>query len=433
MGSRDYSINYDEGLLYLRKADYERKYLISYSYWDKSGVRPRLVTVSKVSTLVTAKTATTDPDPEEVQIMAPDPANPAQLIWVKDIPGFAGIEEGTDTIRRQFRDITPPPTPPGANVVWSLADPYEFVIRDPVAGILAFNPLGYGYEELTSTGRSKLTAYIDYDVMDWHVIHDERKVPSTTASADSDYINVKLSLRALKNKGTTNYDNSSYLGINTPSTVRVGSTPDPAYQSSVVAIDTESGAIYDEYSFADTIKVPALSVNYKDGVIGFHKSLHDRTFVIMYQATDDWAVQVFKAFSVYTRRYDIPANLDDFNYDNYYLGADERIYFPRCYAGATVGVSYAYRANGATADSFVQGESFQISRDVDATTGLCYVDIKQKLLDSGKTGVQITQVSKVYGTSVGVRVIWRVSGRGLASSWRWRKVDVQTYLTRPNN
>lgn len=420
MGMRDYSIDYDEGLLYVRRADYDREYLISYSYWDQSGAQPRLIAVNKITIQVTAK-PDTDPDPEEIQIMAPDPANGNQLVWVKNIPGYAGIEQGTDVLRRKFTDLTSSMAP-NLTVPWGTNDPYEFVVRDSAAGILAFNPMGYGYEELTTTGKEKLTAYIDYDVNDWHVIREERKVPHDPAVPNDDYIDVKLTLRAIKVKdGTTNYDDTKYLGV----------TPNLPY--SVIAVDTENGRVYNEDSLVSVFNVSALKINYRDGIIGFHTELRDRTFIIMYQATDDWAVQVLKPFSRYNRRYDIPANLDDFGYDNYYLGNDERIYFPQCYAGATIAVNYAYRVNGSSADSFVNGESFQISTDTDNTTGLCYVDLRQKLQDSGKANFQITQLNKVYGTSIGVRVIWRVSGRGLASSWRWRKVDVQSYLTRPND
>lgn len=420
MGMRDYAINYDEGLLYVRRADYDREYLVSYSYWDQSGAKPRLIVVNKVTLQVAAQT-NNDPDPMEIQIMAPDPANVNQLINVKDIPGFAGIDEGTDVLRRRFLDLTASMNPDGT-VPWGTNDPYEFVVRDSSAGVLAFNPMGYGYEELTATGKEKLAAYMDYDVIDWHVIREERKVPNAPSSPNDDYINVRLSLKGIKPKeGTTNYDNTKYLGI----------TPGLPY--SVVAIDTENGRTYNEDSLVDVFNISAIKVNYKDGIISFHKSLHDRAFLIMYQAADDWAMQVFKSFSKYNRRYDIPANLDNFGYDNYYLGNDERLYFPKCYAGATVAVGYSYRLNGSTTDNFVPGESFQISTDTDSGTGLCYVDLRQELLDSGKSNFQITQVNKVYGTSIGVRVIWRVSGRGLASSWRWRKVDVQSYLTRPNN
>ncbi|MHB1456496.1 MAG: type IV pilus modification PilV family protein [Armatimonadota bacterium] len=416
MGMRDYSINYDEGLLYVRRADYDREYLISYSYWDQSGTKPRLITVNKVTIMVTAKT-NNDPDPEEVKITGPD-----QTTWVKDLAGYAGIEEGTDNLRRKFTNLTTSINPDGT-VPWGTNDPYEFAIRDSAAGVLVFNPMGYEYQELTATGKEKLTAYIDYDVIDWHVIREERKVPHDPASPNDDYINVKLSLRGIKvANGTTNYDNTKYLGV----------TPGLPY--SVIAVDTETGQVYNEESQVAVLNVSALKVNYRDGIIGFHANeFRDHSFVIMYQAVDDWAVQVFKPFSRYNRRYDIPANLDNFGYDNYYLGNDERIYFPKCYAGATIAVNYAYRLNGSTTDSFVNGESFQISTDTDNGNGLCYVDIKQNLLDSGKTNFQITQLNRVYGTSIGVRVIWRVSGRGLASSWRWRKVDVQSYLTRPNN
>lgn len=418
MGNRDYAIDYQKGLMYVRGADFDREFLVSYSYWDQSGDRPRLIAVKKITISVPAR-KDTDPDPQEVKLLAPNPTSPSTNIFVGDIEGFAGIEEYTDTVRWKFDDITDLISDDGS-VPWSDENPYEFVVKDFASGILAFNPLGYEYQEITSSGNKPLIAYIDYDVADWHVIRDERKVPSEPLSSGSDYINVKLSLKSIKKIGDTNYDNNKYTGVA------------PGLAHSIIAVDTENGRTYDEESLVDIINAPALSVNYRDGIIGFHKSLHDRTFVIMYQANGDWAVQVFKACSVYTQRYDIPDDLNAFGYDNYYMGSDQRLYFPRCYAGASVTVSYSYKANGSDAINYVQGESFKISDDVDSNTGLCYIDLKKRLLDSGKEDIEITQVSKVYGTSIGVRTIWRISGRGLASHWKWRKFDVQTYITRPS-
>ncbi len=412
MGNRDYSIDYSNGKIYFRRADYNRRFIISYSYWDQSGAAPRLVKVDKVTLFVDART-NTDPDPDTVDLVAPNPLAPMQSLPVADIPGFAGIEEGTDVVRRAFNDITNTIEADGT-IPWSQSDPYEYIVNNAAAGIISFNPYGYDYNELTSSGNQMLTAFIDYDVADWHVIRDERKVPSKPASSEDEYINVKLSLKSLKKAGSNDYS---------------GIAPNLNY--SVLAIDTENGRTYNEDSLVDVINAPALSVNFRDGIVGFHKSLHDRDFIILYKAVGDWAVQVFKAYSEYNRRFDIPTDLNAFGYNNYYIGANDRIYFPLCYAGATVAVSYAYKSNNIDTINFVQSESFQISNEVDSLTGLCYIDLKQKQIDSGKTDVILTQVSKVYGTSVGVRTIWRTSGGGLASSWKWKKADIQTYLTRP--
>ncbi|MHB0999320.1 MAG: type IV pilus modification PilV family protein [Armatimonadota bacterium] len=419
MTNRDYAIDYDEGKIYIRKASYAREFLISYNYIDQSNGNPRKIGLSKIRIPVGAKTDT-DPDPDVIDIMAPEPGT-GNLVPVINIPGFGGIEPGSETLRRSFIDRTADKDANG-DVSWNTFDPYEFVVQDSFAGVLGFNPVGHSYEEITASGREPLKAYIDYDVRDWHIIRDEKKIPSAPADPNDQYIKVRLSLNGIKIINTSNYDGSEYTGL----------TPDMPY--SVVAVDAENGRSYNEESLVDVVNVPAMQVNYKDGIIEFHESLRNRTFTIFYQAVDDWAVQVYKSFDVFRRRFDVPADLESFGYDYYYLSDNGRVYFPRCYAGTTVAIDYTYRPAGQTVQGkFVNGETFIISQDVDSATGLCYVDLVNKLADRGITGMEIAQTSKVYGVSLGARVIWRTSGKGLSSFWRWKKVDIQTYLTRPNN
>ena len=97
------------------------------------------------------------------------------------------------------------------------------------------------------------------------------------------------------------------------------------------------------------------------------------------------------------------------------------MYFPRCYAGGTVAVDYTYELGAV--DYQVVGQAYQVS-EAPGPYG-CYIELMTGL----GAGAEITSISKVCGVSVDSRVIWRDSGRGLTAG-RWRKVDLQTYLTR---
>ncbi len=265
-----------------------------------------------------------------------------------------------------------------------------------------------------------LTAYIDYDVLDWHIIREDRRVADQISGPMDPSLEVKLTLRFMKKRGETReFDGSTYMGL----------APDPPYNLGydVLAVDLETGAWYSEQHEEELSGEPAMQVNYKEGAIRFHPNLQGRTFRIYYRVEDDWAVQVFKAYSTYRRSYNL--NLDHRQY--YYDSALGRLYFPRCYAGSTIAVDYSYRvatSGGDYRNCTVAGDSFQIS-EATGLGGKCYVDLREKLvtLHDGAT-VEIIDITKVQGVSTGARVIWREGGRGLRAG-RWKKVDLQTYLT----
>ena len=389
-----YYINYDTGEIKLRPAPYRRQFVITYSYWDDSAGQPRLVPALN--------------QPIEV------PAN----VKVAEAPGpiGMGIERGSDSLHRGFVQLDPAGQ-------WG-ADPYEFKILDLYAGVLGFNPNGYGYEEYTARGRVPLTAYIDYNVLDWHIIREDRKIPDPDHITSPTDLDVKLTLGFIKKRGETNeFDGTPYRGL-------AGSAPYGYLPYDVLAVDLETGEWYSEQSPEPSTDEPALQVNYKDGIVHFHPNFAGRTFRIYYRAEDDWAVQVFKAYDIYRRSYN--RALDHRQY--YYHKDNGRLYFKRCYAGSIVAVDYSYRvalSGGGYGDHTVAGDSFQISQATDLG-GLCYIDMLARIADLqgvAKSDLAITRITKVYGVSVGARVIWREGGRGFQAG-RWKKVDLQTYLTR---
>jgi len=430
--SREYVIDYDDSdgdceaaVLYVSPAVYQRDYALTYSYWLESSGKARLISVVNQTIQV--------PLADDVEVAQgyqavpiPDPGNPGSLL--RDNTDFIGIDRGSESLHRAFIELAL-----GAN--WDADDPYEFQIASTAAGVLLFNPAGYGYEELTARGKEPLTAYMDYTVLDWHIISEERKVADVIQNPAEGA--VKLSLRFLKQAGvTTEWDGSTYGGLA------------PAYglSESILAVDMETGDIYDDSSTVPTgwpsAGVPVMDVNYKDGIVRFAPPFAGHTFRIYYRAEGDWAVQTFKAYDVYRRSYNLPGTMPPDYYEYYYnsaafnSGDDYKVYFRRCYAGSTVAVDYRYESlepgqpATATQQHTVYGDSIQVSLDT-GNWGLCYIDLLPKIerLHPPDTELTVREVSKVYGVSVGARVIWRESGVGFKAG-RWRHKELQTCLIR---
>lgn len=431
----DYAIDYDDAKLYLWPfpGTAARMYLLSYSYWQLVVGAETPVMLKSASVSITVP-APTDVEKAqgfiEINIPAPDlpDGSPGGLLTA--VSGFEGIDNTSDSLAREFDQIAP--TAP-----WSANDPYQYKVWDYVAGVLVFNPIGYGKEEYTARGKEPLTANIDYTVLDWHIIKEERRIPDFIDSpADLD---AKLTLRFIKQtRESQEFGGTTYAGL----------APTPTYGLTydVMAVDIDTGLWYtnDPSSLVPgTTDRPAMQVNYKEGIIRFDPGywaeylangtstqcpFRGKTFRIYYRCDGDWAVYTYKAYDVFRRSYGIPLD-----YRQYYFHSGN-LYFARCNAGSSVAVDCAYRVGASTQDIFASGQVFQISQDTDPGQGLCYVDLVGKLQEVHGSGavINITRISKVYGVSIGVRVAWREAGRGFQQG-RWRKVDLQTYLTRSSN
>ena len=428
----DYVIDYDESKIYLRSftGSKLRNFVISYSYWSDSGGILELQPATVWFPVNPATTAEVSQGYVEINIPAPPP----MVGNIAGQSGFQGVDRASDSVARAFDDVT--------LTGWS-DDPYEFKLIDPISGVLAFNPMGYEYSEYTARGKTALTANIDYTVMDWHIIREERRIPDNPVSlADMD---AKLTLRFIKKSGDTMEGNGSLY---------TGMAPYYGMPYDVVAVDVETGAMYVNttsqdvmdarpeiyYLDPDTMLRPAMDVDYRTGTIRFDPNapvvtvgsttrvdslLAGKTFRIFYCAEGDWAIQTYKAYDVFQRSYG--TGLDQ---RQYYFSAGI-VYLARSCAGSTVAVDFAYTVNGQPQEIFTSGQVYQVSRDT-AGSGSTYINLAQRLMEVyGPTAtIDITRITRVYGVSLGVRAVWRESGRGF-SGGRWRKVDLQTYLTRP--
>lgn len=426
--SSDYAIDYDTAVLHVRPMTYERRFVITYSYWVQPGgsARPELRPVLSARVFVPANASTVD---------IPDATGP-----VKIVPGFMGIDQGSDTLHRAFDEV------PVADAF--SGNPYEYKVIDEFRGVLGFNPAGHGYDEVTAWGRVALTAYIDYDVLDWHIIREERKIPETALITSQADLDAKLTLRFIKNAGLADVANPGY-----PTTVELDGSNytglAPSLPFSILAIDIQTGEWFNEESHVPppgNTNNFVMTVNYKDGIIRFDQDMAGRTFRIYYRAEGDWALQVFKTYESYRRSYNFNANSSSPLDHREWWGSEdtdtasdkvpffnERIYFARCYSGMSVALDYTYRIKygGAYTYFSVDGDTYQTT-DNGRTAGTCYIDPRERIarLRGVSVGdVEITKISKVYGVSVGTRVIWREGGRGFRGG-QWRKVDLQTYLLR---
>lgn len=425
--SREYVIDYDDSdgdreaaVIYVSPAAYLRNYVLTYSYWVDAP--PRLVSVvSQAIEIAIATQAEIDQGYQGVYI--PDPEPPGGLL--KDNTSFIGVDRGSDSLHRAFSELA-------LGAAWGPNNPYQYQVASPTVGVLLFNPAGYGYEELTARGKEPLTAYIDYTVLDWHIISDERKVADVIQHpADGA---VKLSLRFLKEAGVTvEHNGDTYAGL----------APSYNLPNSILAVDMETGEVYDETSTVPaglpTAGAPVMAVDYKEGIVTFNVAYAAHTFRIYYRAEGDWALQTFKAYDVYGRSYGAPSSTSP-GYGQYYYdsaalnsGGDYRVYFRLCHAGSTVAVDYKYVASepgGSMVEHTVYGDLCQVSMDT-GNLGLCYIDLLPKIerLYPAGTALAVKEVSKVRGVSVGARVIWRESGTGLRAG-KWRHKELQTCLVR---
>ena len=164
----NYAVDYSSKKIAFFPSAYTRQFLITFSYYDNSAA-------GRVNTVV------------DQVINVPANLDDPNTAWLPiTVPGNSEIVQYSDSVGRRFREIPVPvfPAPP----LWS-NDPYEFFVYSPTVGslgnvgVLAFNPIGRDYTEFTASGSQPLTARIDYDVLDWHIIREERAMPASSPPA----------------------------------------------------------------------------------------------------------------------------------------------------------------------------------------------------------------------------------------------------------
>ena len=411
-----YAIDYDSGMVAFYPTPYDRVFKISYSYHGPGG---------DIISIVAQ------------QISVPAGSYP---VWQSIYPPEdRDIVPGSETVSRQFRRIAFPPS--------FSADPYEYALMPKTAnvadfatmGVIIFNPLGADYVERSALGRVPLTAKIDYNVLDWHIIREDRPLPGASPYT------VRLTLKDIKRVGEYEADQRKYTGI----------WRDPAAPHVSVLI----------YNLSTGEEVPAseYSVNFREGVVTFSDAYGDMlrsrsetpTFRFFYKAHGDWGAQVQKAASAYRMSLNNTSNLA---YGEYYLGGGAfggnptRMYFPMMEAGKTITIRelWYYSRNIVTGNVTLRrssNETYRINSDPALFQGmgfgsLTWIDLLDNHSSATDTAVgwaldQPVEVAQgVRGISFKVRVVWNGgasvtrTGAGNVSTLRWRRNDLDTFLTR---
>ncbi|MCC6727819.1 MAG: prepilin-type N-terminal cleavage/methylation domain-containing protein [Chthonomonadales bacterium] len=420
----EYAIDYDNAQIAFFPAPYPRTFKITYSYYDASN---EVQTVAAQSLAVPAA---------------------SQAVWQPVSPPNGGelVRDG-DVVSRAFTRVAYPPA-------WS-PDPYEYCVVPSTAsiagfasmGVLIFNPLGRDYVERTARGNVPLTAKIDYNVLDWRILREDRPMPGIAP------YQVRLGLKRIMRVGEYEADQSQYPGL--------WRDPNAPHVDLLV------------YNVTTGQEVPPsqYSVNYREGVVTFTDAFGGAsasgTFRFFYKANGDWAMQVLKAASGYHRAASHTANI---GFGEFYLGGGAsggdatRMYFPLMESGNTVNIRDLWYwshndITGATTLRRASNETYRINsaRGQFWQTGrgpLTWLDLRDNhntatdravawalsSFSAAPAGVQptygIQPALGVQGISFRVRVVWSGSttvtetASGNVAHRRWRRLNLDTFLTR---
>lgn len=419
-GPHQYAIDYDASddgshddvVVWFFPTPYPRDFNISFDYYDGNDGW-RLKSVSK--TIPNVVSVANEPIRVDLRsYLGPDGRPILESGW--------RMRAGSETISREFRLL------PLAQA-WS-DDPYEFKILygniGPYAnvGVLLFNPRGRDHTERTARGTVPLTAYIDYTVLDWHILREDRIVPTVPAE-------IKLNLRFLRQRGEKLDDQTTYEGLIRGVNWNALPPGDPVRQQpDFVAVDLQTGQVLDPITGPND--TGSYRVDYRNGIVTVvDPSLLGRTLRFYYQADSDWGVHVMKPYELYRERY---GNL--LSYREFYVGggadggSPTRIYFPVCDAGKQVILGEVFYRDSALGKDVMRGVLARISTRTESVGGrpLCYIDIRDikptaVALDLDAYNTYGYVVRGVRGASFKVRVVWKQSNR-------WQRYEIETILTR---
>lgn len=392
------------------------------------------------------------------------------LALIGNPPGFVEIVWGSVEAARLFDQV------PTANA-FDPRYPYEYKVLAGNLGALLFNPRSYNYRERRGRNRVALTAQVNYDVYDWHIINDEIRADRTRSPLH------KLSLLQLKATGDMQNDRRRYDGLNVPVPDGTGGV---ALNRDVIVLDLDTGGIVSPASNPNSPNGPqSYKVDYLRGVIAFgspvlastgpgqlsntgitivlpdgNQSLMTdvdpagRNFRVLYKAHNDWAVQVFKA----PQRIDV-TRVAALGAAQAYVGGTPfgsgghptRIYFAAANIGAKVTIREIWYRDGSNALKLIRDHDFLIrSRSSVGDPLGIYPSIDISEVDPSAVSFDWTHgyaVRGIGGSSIRARVIWNkaekddVPGDGANSiaermdmheAWtrEWRKVEVESNLTR---
>ncbi|MES2462957.1 MAG: hypothetical protein V4671_20425 [Armatimonadota bacterium] len=379
-------------------------------------------------------------------------------------PNSNGVLPGSVRVYRLFDRVTAAAGTPGT-INWDPTDPTDpyqyallssnFIDGNGIAtsanvGRIAFNPSGASYGQRNASGQQAFTAYIDYSVLDWHIMREDREVPSGIPGANNE-VTVRTTLANLKRAGDPNPDNTLYDGMFGSGT------------QDLIVIDLQTGRELQSADYANIATTQGADYwinndqngTYRSGTI-YINTLAGRVprgsqIRILYKAEGDWAVAVQKAYSRYQGVATAFPAID--SPSSFTLGDGlsnvTRIYFNRSEYNKAFVAQFRYVVDdGNGGNRIIQTQPQQVTlAGVDGTPFTTANGVDYSFAEVGGnggpdlmpnrkpgTGWQIVN-NTAYGVSVKTRVIYRDtnSGRGANDadpSSGWRVQDVDTYLTR---
>jgi type II secretory pathway pseudopilin PulG len=439
LGRNSYCVDYVNQQIGFAPAPFVRQFLLNISYTDTSNPASPVV-INLVDTVITVPAS-----PFDEWISLTNPQDGATV--APALPANVQLVPFSDTCARKFVLI---PSGPPPN--WSPNDPYQYYM-DPVnspsigdpngvqgnIGVIVFNPLGRDYTEFSSAGPVPLTAHIDYDVLDWHIIHEDRSIP-----ASSPFL-VSLSLRDLKHTGDFEDDQTTYNFLFS-GVVNVPKNGPGSQETDLMVYNVGTGEFVPRID--PNTQQPNYFVNYKEGSVTFSDAFGAQnssgTFRFFYRAHGDWALAVQKAVGSYVQTGPATPTYNQFYLGNSIPGVGDqtKMYFSLSEAGKTVLIREYWYTNGASITR-ISNETFKINSDRTkfvnlAGQPLTWIDIHVPHQDA--TGWDTTSTGRatngVQGISFRTRVVWKNGSQVTATSngnvvrSRWRKIDLETILTR---
>lgn len=346
----------------------------------------------------------------------------------------------TDTIRVAPQYI--PRTAAGWSVV---PDPFEMKILDPNLGVLLFSPAARTGVVTRPGGVSEpLVAKVDYDVLDWRILHDEFRGGVNGK--------LQLALQSLKVGDGTGPDGRKNGFI--PVLESVTSPTD-----NVVVVDVTTGGVIREAN-------GAISVDKSRGTVSLNgpatidvpdvmrsaftpltvTDMSNRPIRVLYRARNEWSVQVIKSAAQYSKVVEIPPS--GLTSGACYVGGGAsggvatRLYFPKADANRKVTIDKIAYFNGTTA-GILEGQDFQIQParqgDPIQLPSIDLTDIVPATRFAGNPG-ELPPATGIKGASLAVRVLWNPEAFVLTAdsptnisrvdlyNRGWRKSLTETYL-----
>jgi prepilin-type N-terminal cleavage/methylation domain-containing protein len=449
-------------------ANRDVSYKMNFSYWTNNGGQYRKVDVIDVVVTVSPSAGSIDPRRRQFDV----PNNQVYPFDLKQISGagsWAGLVPDSVSVNRLFDRLAPAD-------LFDVSYPYQFKVLNGSLGSILFNPLAYNYRERRGRERVPLTAQVNYDVFNWHIIADEFRADRGRSPIE------KLSLQRLKSIGEVQNDKRRYSGLGFP--VPAGSGNFDLLRD-VVVLDMDTGGIVSPQVDPDN---PGAGLSYKvdylRGVIALgsprlpppggpkelgrsitiimqdaNQSLMTnvdpagRNFRVFYEANNDWAVQVLKAPQRIDVTYSLPLGIAQSYVGNSTpgLGDPTRLYFPMSDNNSKVTIREIwYRDNGGVLRVLRDHDFLVRLRSLDSIgSPLPSVDIREAdpnavSFDFATYGYAVRGVA---GSSIRSRVIWNTMEKGdvrgdgvtqvqdrmdLHQAWtnNWRKVEVESFMTR---